>query len=154
MFEQFEKAAHFTMDPTLRDVLLNCSLGVFPKQFRVEGSNIVYNGECLSIPNDPMDICNMIHDIMTKKISKKAVVAPMSTTRARNGGFHLDELYVFAYQEADRLGKGQEHGDKIWGCIYSSIYLKTICPADLIYKNGEIIGIRGINTSIPCLTRG
>lgn len=151
----FEEAAKYTMDAKLREILLNCSMGEFSSKFKVDGTSIIIGESHIPIPSDPMELCNTIHDIMTrKKVSKKASQAMASTTRVRNGGFSLDELYFFAVREAERLGKGDDHANKIWGCIYSSIYLKEITPVDLIYKGDLLISIRGIDTSIPRLTRG
>lgn len=148
MLEIFEKAAHFTMDGTLRDTLLNCSMGVFPSKWSVDGLNIVSNGQSYAIPSDPMDLCNLVHDILTAKV-RKTVVSASTSTRTRNGGFSIDELFLFARREAERLKKDEDFADKIWGCIYSCLYLKLITPNDLIYKDDLLVGIRGIDTSIP-----
>lgn len=150
MLDAFEKAAHFTMDASLREVLLNCSMGVFPSQFSIVDNRIVAKTGEYQIPSDPMDITNLIHDIMSSKL-KKSVVVSTPSTRTRNAGFHMDELYMFSRREADRLHRDDEHADKIWGCIYSSIYLAEITAGDLIYKDGVLVGIRKIDTTVPCL---
>lgn len=150
MLEIFERAAHFTMDNSLRDILLNCSMGIFPKQFTVKNGMIIAGGQEHLIPSDPMSVTNLVHDIMTSKAKKTLVLPPPpSSTRTRNSGFSMDELEVFSRREARRLGKSEEHGKKLWGLIYSCIFLELIRPADIQYKEGKIVGIDRINTDIP-----
>jgi hypothetical protein len=152
MLEIFEEAAHFTMDNTLRDILLNCSMGIYPKQFTVDNGSIMVGTQPYTIPSDAMELTNLIHDIMLKKPRKTTpVIAPTTTTstRIRNQGLSMDELYMFAMREAVRLGRNEEYGKKLWGCIYSCIYLETIAPRDIIYKDGKIVSINRIDTSIP-----
>lgn len=148
MLEIFEQAAHYTMDNSLRDILLNCSMGVFPKQFTVRQGMIIAEGQEHTIPSIPMELTNLVHDIITSKLKK--VVVPMSTsTRTRNAGFSMDELEMFSRKEAERQGKSTEHGRKIWGMIYSCIFLGLIRPSDIQYRDGKIVSIDRINTTTP-----
>jgi hypothetical protein len=151
MLEVFERAAHFTMDNGLRDILLNCSMGIFPKQFRVKDDMIVVGDQEYAIPTDPMDVTNLVHDIMTSKVKKApaSLIPPSAPSRTRGSQFTMDELQLFSMREAERLGKDEEHGRKIWGLIYSSIFLDIIKPIDVRYKQGKIVGIDRIDTETP-----
>lgn len=150
MGDVFAEASNYTMDKKLKSVLVNMSKGVMPKKMDVMDGKIIRGKMSYPIPPDPMELANLVHDLLTSKIERKTPPVAMTTTRRdRDKGFNMDEMYAFALREAERLGKDREHGMKIWGMIFSSIYLDEITPIDIRHKNGVIVSINRINTSTP-----
>lgn len=153
----FRDSAMYTLDGTLKEVLLSCSKGVFPNQFRVlRGKIVTSRGASYDIPPDPMDLCNLVHDILSGM--DKPVVAtaptPLSTASSRRFSPIADDaIYAYAKREASRLNKGDHHREQLVSCIFTALLLGDVSVEDFILEGDRIIHVNKIDTSVPCIER-
>jgi len=150
MTDIFAEAARYTMDRKLQSILEGMAKGIFPPKMSMEDGCLIYGTRSHTIPSDPMQCVNLIHTLLTSKPGRKgSSMVETSSRRDASKGFHMDALYNFSHEEACRLGMGRDHAMKIWGLIFSSIYLDEITPHDVHYKDGNIVSIDRIDTSVP-----
>lgn len=155
----YQQASKYTMDTSLQSTLLSCAKGKFPPSFKVSrGKIITAKGNTYVYPRDPMDMCNLIHDIVNgneKDTNSRKEVVSTRPTRSTSTlpGIRDDEIYAFAEREAIRLQKDKYHEDMIRGCIFTALFLKRISFSDFELSGEKIVSIRGINTDIPCIER-
>ncbi len=152
----FEQASCYTLDSKLRALLLECSKAKWPSQFRVEGNKIRTNKGLLHpIPRDPMDLCNLIHDILHDQDMPPVPVIPESRVSNRNAndlaGISPASIYAFAGKESRRLGLGDLHREKLAACIFTGILTGHLEAIDFSLNGECILSINKIDTKIPDL---
>lgn len=156
------KASLYTLDPNLQGILQLCSKGKWPTQFKVvKGKIVTAKGNTFEISRDPMEVCNLIHDIISGqekcKVSQQIQILEDSRRSSRatrsvgsTVGVSDDAIYSFARRETRRLGKDEYHKEQLLSCIFTAILLGEISASDFILENEKIISIKKINTEIPC----
>lgn len=158
------QAANYTLDPNLQSVLQACSKGKWPSQFKIVKNKIVTTkGNVFEISRDPMEVCNLIHDIISgqekcpKAIQQIHILeeSRRSSRIAKSAGSTVgvsdDAVYSFAKRETKRLNKDYYHQEQLLSCIFTAIMLGDINVGDFVLQNDKIISIRNINTEIPCI---
>lgn len=143
------------MDPNLRDILIACSKGKSPSQFKVsKGKIITLKNNTYDIPTDPMDLCNLIHDIMhgQERATKPIIIEP-SSSRTLITGISDDAIFSYTLRESKRLGRDDHYSEQLRSCIYTALLLENITYRDFVIVNGRISSINGIDTSIPSIEK-
>lgn len=160
----FSQAAHYTLDPNLQAILQGCVKGKYPSQFKVvKGKIITLKGNTFELSRDPMEVCNLIHDIINgqEKSPRTPIQSSVlgesrrSSRTSRSAGSAVgvsdDAIYSFAKRETRRLKKDDYHEDQLRSCIFTAIMFNYISATDFIVQNEKIISINGINTEKPCI---
>ena len=143
------------MDNELKAILCNCAKNRWPQKFRVNKGKIITTlGNIYDMPNDPMDLSNLIHDIMigNERVLKNNKPPPSSVRKNSTNRLDLD-IYGYACSEAIRLGKSQEYIDLLFSCIHTALYLGYIAEHDIVYKDGRIVSVKGINIEVPVIVK-
>lgn len=151
----FSDSASYTLDDSLKNTLLSCSKGKYPSQFRVYRGRIVTSkGSSYDIPSDPMDLCNLVHDILSG-VDKPAIQSiPLSNSSTRRSSPIADDaIYSYARRETSRLGKDDYHREQLTSCIFTAILLGDIDSSDIVIQGDRIVNISKIDTSVPCIER-
>lgn len=160
----FIQGAHYTLDTTLQGILQSCAKGKYPPQFKVSKNKIItIKGNIFDLSRDPMEVCNLVHDIMngqekSPKAAQQSLVLEESRRSSRPSrsagstvGVSDDAIYSFARRETMRLKKDEYHKGQLLSCIFTAIMLGDISAMDFILKDDRIISINGINTEYPCI---
>jgi hypothetical protein len=149
MSNVFTNAIGYTMDSALKEILQNSSKGKYPSQYKVlKGKIHTVKGNIYDIPSDPMDLCNLIHDIMNgQERTTKSIVIESSSSRSSINGITDDMIYSYALRECRRLGRDEQYTEKLRSCIYTALLLDMISYSDFNIRNNKIQSISGINTS-------
>lgn len=151
----FEQASYFTLDAGLQEILRNCAANKWPSQFKVQRGRInSHKGKSYEIPRDPMDLCNLIHDIMNDRedVLRPNVISRVSRTKNAVTTITDDTIFRFANREALRLGVDVHHVDRLYSCIFVAVYRGYIKEEDIIIDDyGNICEIKGIDTSVPLI---
>lgn len=140
----------------MKKILLGCAKNRWPSQFKAtKGKIVTASGYSHAIPTDPMDLRNLIHDIMNGTDRKESLTA-ITRTRSNTsvtGSIPDDAVYAFARKEANRHGYDENHMNKIASCIFTALFVGDITP-EHIHMNGVVIThIDGIDTSIPIIAK-
>lgn len=144
----FEQASFFTLDERMKKVLVGCSNGKYPSEFKVVGGQIhTKTGNRYPIPSDPMDLYNLTHDIIlgtepAQRMATSSVVRKKPT-------ICNDAISKYA----STVGRDQHHASKLLSCIYTAIYMGYITPRDIIYSGNIIVDIKGIDVHEPSIKR-
>lgn len=147
----FEQASHFTLNPDIKKLLIDCSHNKWPPSFTVKRGKIhTAAGNIYDIHANPMDLCNLVHDILSGIERKNVTVLP-STRKASE--ITDDMIVAFSRRETERLSKDETHIDKLAACIHTALFLGVIVPADFRVKGDVILSINGIDTEVPLITR-
>lgn len=151
-------ATQYTLDPAIRLLLLNCDKGKYPPQFKITKGRIsTALGNVYDVPRDPMDLCNLIHDIMSGQERSVKKITPISETKrssrsfTNNIGISDDAIFSYAKRESSRLGMDDLHRENLLSCIYTGIMLGQVSISDIIYDGQRIININKIDTTTPCI---
>lgn len=162
----FAIASTYTLDNTLQSVLKQCAVGKYPAQFKVNKGKIVTSkGNIFEISRDPMEVCNLVHDLLhgndrsPKVVSRQMAIIENSRRSSRSSvkstasavGISDDAVYAFAKRETHRLGKDEYHKERLISCIFTAIMLGIVSPVDFTMDGERIISIHGIDTSTPCM---
>lgn len=151
----YEQAAAYTLDDNMKKILLNCAKNKWPQQFKVmKGKIYTSSGNIYDMPKEPMDLCNIIHDILHGIDKAIVTVTPTRSSKSQillGGNIGDDAIYNFARRESARYGFDSSHTDKLYSCIYTAIYVGDIINEDIEMENSIITRIRGIDTRIPCI---
>lgn len=152
----FEQASHYTLDQKLKALLLDCSKNRWPTQFHMEGNKIRTNkGRLHAMPRDPMDLCNLIHDILCDQDIPSIISIPESRQSRRSMGdtfgVSAAAIYAYAEHETKRLALGDLHREKLSGCIFTGVLIGHLEIDDFVLDGESILSIRGIDTMIPDL---
>lgn len=151
----FEQASYYTLDPKLKTLLLDCSKAKWPSQFQMRENKIVTTrGYIHVVPRDPMDLCNLVHDILHGQDEPPITVIPESRHSVRNVGdigVPVSSIYAFAESETRRLGLDDIHRGKLAGCIFTGILIGHLEPGNFTMCGERILAIDGLNTEIPDL---
>jgi len=119
----------------------------------VNGIIVTAKGNKYPMPNDAIELMNLIYDIINGQ-EKSTKIAPNipSTRRASSCPEVTDDtLYHFALYQSSLLGKGEEHAAKLYSCIYGALLIGKITIDDITMENDLIKSINKINLSVPCL---
>lgn len=152
----FEQASYYTLDPKLKTLLMECSKAKWPSQFQVQNNKILTSrGHLHPIPRDPMDLCNLIHDIIHGQDEPPLTSIPESRSSTRSigdvPGVSPAAIYTFADVETTRLGLDSIHRDRLASCIFTGILIKHLGPDNFTMNGERIISISGVDTKIPDL---
>lgn len=150
----YEQAAAYTLDDNMKNILLRCAKNKWPQQFKVMKNKIyTSSGNIYDMPRDPMDLCNIIHDIMHNIDKPVMAITPtrMSKQQVVMGNIGDDAIYNFARRESQKYGLDNNHTDKLYSCIYTAIYVGDITNKDVEVDGQIITNIRGIDTRTPCI---
>lgn len=144
----FERASFFTLDERMKKILVECSKGRFPPEFKVSGGYIhTKTGNRYNVPSDPMDLYNLIHDIVLGTEPAQRMAA--SSVIRKKPVICDDAISKYAVS----MGRDQNHSNKLLSCIYTAIYMGYVTPRDIIYSGNVIVDIKGIDVSTPCIKR-
>lgn len=149
----FLTASSFTMDKTLQKTLKECSQGLYPPHFSVSnGVIITVKGNKYPIPLDPMDLCNLVHTIISgKERGPNNIIGP--STRVpfiRNSGTSDDAINTFAASQASKLGRDKKYERLLYSCIFTGIHFGYIKPTDITQDSkGNILTIRNVDINTP-----
>lgn len=157
MVNLFSEALNYTLDKNIREILLKCSQGKSVPYFHIQGSTIITDkGNTYIISKSPMDLCNIIHDIINGRERTTTFKQRSPSTRSRRIDPYSqleDIISAFAHIETKRLGKGVYHTDLLISCIYTALILGDITQNDISITDNRIISIKGINTEIPLILK-
>jgi len=144
--------------------LQNCAKGKYPPYLKVlKGKIVTVKGNTFEISRDPMEVCNLVHDIMngqekSSRSTQQNLVLEESRRSSRPSrsagstvGVSDDAIYSFARRETLRLQKDEHHERQLSSCIFTAIMLGDISACDFDLKDEMIISISGINTLQPCI---
>jgi hypothetical protein len=154
----YEQAMMYTFDQNIINVLKGCIKGKWPPQFKVSRGYIeTTKGNRYKLPNDPMELCNLVHDIISgQEISMRNNIPAQSKSirksNRNNTGLSDDAIYSFAKRETQRLGKDEYHKEQLQSCIFTAIFLKRIDISDFVLDKDKIISIKGIDTENILIT--
>lgn len=142
----FHEASYYTMDDKLKKVLIKCSRNIFPSEFKVmNGFIITKTGHHYDIPNEPMELCNLIHDIMCGR--EPAQKRSASTTVRVRRTICPDAIDKYAMTKA----RDGSHKERIVSCVCTALYMGYIDESDFIYSGNIISRINGIDTDVPAI---
>lgn len=150
----YEQAMAYTFDQNLINILKGCSKGKWPPQFKVSRNKIeTQKGNKYVLPKNPMELCNIIHDIISgqEKSTRQIIVdSTKSSIRKSSNSYSIgisdDAIYSFAKRESSRLGKDDRHREQLQSCIFTAILLKRITRENFQMEKDRIIRIDGIDT--------
>jgi len=152
----FLQASMYTLDTKLKSILESCSKGKYPPDFRINRNKIVTSkGRKYDICHDPMDLCNLIHDIIYKTESQCKFIPASSSRSSTKRTTRLlpeisdDAIYHFAKRERIRLNKDEYYEELLSSCIFTAILIESIKYTDFQTENGIIKHINNIDTNIP-----
>lgn len=154
------QASLYTLDKNLQAVLKRCDTGKYPSQFKISKNKIVtFKGNVFDIPMNPMELSNLIHDIMNgqekvqRSISLSEDTRRSSRSTGSNVGVSDDAIYSFARRETRRLKRDDYHKDLLISCIFTAILLEDITSHDFILNGDKIVSIRYLNTDKICIEK-
>lgn len=145
----FQQASEFTLNLELKRILVDCVKGKYPTQFKVLQNKIVTATNTYQVPTDPMDLCNLIHDIVHGQ-EVSSVSVPLSRSTRSESQVSDIALYGFAKRETERLKRDPSYTDILYSYLYTMLYVGKISPQDVVFKGDTIVHIKKVDTSIPC----
>lgn len=147
MVSMFEQASYFTFDAKVKEILINCAKNKFPQQFKlVNGKIITMNNESYDVPSDPMDLCNLVQDILLdrKKLIIKPIPVSSRSSKLSEGTLEL-AIYAFCIRETKIRSKDQTYTNRLFSCIYTGLYIGKLKDSDFQMDSGSIIHINNLN---------
>lgn len=122
--------------------LLNCAKNKYPPSFRLSNNMIISKKRSYTIPLDPMDLCNLITQIVTNtEISNTPYLTSKSSDIYDNYSL-LNTLFPYCNREMIRLNKDIIYRDKLYSYITLALYLGEINHNNITIKDGSIIDIK------------
>lgn len=140
----FEEASQYTIDDNLKKILQLCSKNRPPPEFKIsKGKIITSKGNTYDIPSEPIEVFNLVFNILNGIEIVPKVVTPTSTKRVL--GINDDALYFFARKKSREYGYGNDYVDNLISCIYTAIYCESISQDDIRWNGEQIESIEGID---------
>lgn len=151
---QFEQAATYTLDKGMKGILYDCSIGKYPLQFKMVRNAIhTTKGNRYDIPSDPIDLMNLVYDIMHGQEAIKKIITNTPSSRVISGCPNItnDAIHCYAYMQSRNLGRDDLYAGKLYSCIYGALFVGRLSMDDIHMKDDIIISIDRLDPSVPCL---